>query len=209
MRRTKEEAEITRKNILDAAEELFCSEGFEGASLARIGEAAGVKRGAVHFHFTNKAGILVALADRELVTLLELYDRLAEGTELDPLTALSNLLVETLHGFATNPRRLAICRAMIWADFTLHPDDPGRTELLAFDDRLYRAMHGIVSDAAKRGQLGVPWAIDTAAMVLHTFMCGLITSWSKTRTPERDLAVDGIDAVRELVESFRARRAAE
>lgn len=78
MRRTKEEAAITRENILDAAEELFCEEGFEGASLARIGEAAGVKRGAVHFHFTNKTGLLVALADREIVSLIELYARLAD-----------------------------------------------------------------------------------------------------------------------------------
>lgn len=94
---------------------------------------------------------------------------------------------------------------MFWADFTLHPDDPGRADLVAFDDRLYRAMHAIVNDAGKRGQLGAPWTVDTAAMVLHTFMCGLITSWSKTRTPGRDLAVDGIAAARELVASFRAR----
>ena len=205
MRRTKEEAEITRQNILDAAEELFCSEGFEGASLARIGEAAGVKRGAVHFHFTNKAGLLVALADRELVGLIELYDRVAEGTDSDPLAALSNLLVETLQGFALNPRRLAICRAMLWADFVLDADDPGRAELVAFDDRLFRAMHGILTHTAARGQLGAPWTANNAATVLHTFMCGLITSWSKTRTPERDVAVDGIAGVRELSASFRAR----
>lgn len=205
MRRTKEEAEITRKNILDAAEELFCTEGFEGASLARIGEAAGVKRGAVHFHFTNKAGLLVALADREIVDLLELYDRIAEGADAEPLVSLGNLVVETLQSFARNPRRLAICRAMIWADFILDPDDPGRADLLAFDERMFRAMNGILAAAAARGQLAPPWTASNAATLLHTFMCGLITSWSKTRTPDRDVAVDGIHAVRELVASFRAR----
>lgn len=61
MRRTKEEAAITRENILNAAEELFAAQGFDRASLDRIAERAGVKRGAVHFHFKNKLGVLIGL----------------------------------------------------------------------------------------------------------------------------------------------------
>jgi len=47
VRRTKEEAEQTRDQILDAAEILFFERGVAHTSLEQIARAAGVTRGAV------------------------------------------------------------------------------------------------------------------------------------------------------------------
>ncbi|WP_165679178.1 TetR family transcriptional regulator, partial [Metapseudomonas otitidis] len=55
MRRTKEEAEKTRADILAAAELLFLENGVAHTSLEQIARAAGVTRGAVYWHFQNKA----------------------------------------------------------------------------------------------------------------------------------------------------------
>lgn len=52
-RRTKEEAEETRIQILDAAERVFYDKGVSRASLAEIASDAGVSRGAIYWHFEN------------------------------------------------------------------------------------------------------------------------------------------------------------
>jgi AcrR family transcriptional regulator len=56
----------TRERLLDAAEQAFAAEGFGGASLDRIAEAAGFTRGAVYSNFADKADLFVAVLDRRL-----------------------------------------------------------------------------------------------------------------------------------------------
>jgi AcrR family transcriptional regulator len=56
----------TRDRLLDAAERAFAAEGFGGASLDRIAEAAGFTRGAVYSNFADKADLFVAVLDRRL-----------------------------------------------------------------------------------------------------------------------------------------------
>lgn len=56
----------TRERLLDAAERAFAAEGFGGASLDRIADAAGFTRGAVYSNFTDKADLFVAVLDRRL-----------------------------------------------------------------------------------------------------------------------------------------------
>ena len=56
----------TREKVLDAAERAFAAEGFAGASLDRIAEAAGFTRGAVYSNFADKADLFVAVLERRL-----------------------------------------------------------------------------------------------------------------------------------------------
>ena len=60
-RRTKEEAAITREQLLDAAERVFRERGVAGSSLAEVASAAGVTRGAVYWHFRDKADLFAAM----------------------------------------------------------------------------------------------------------------------------------------------------
>lgn len=58
MRKTKEDAAATKSALLDAAYELFYTQGFEATTLAQIAERANVTRGAVYWHFHDKNEIL-------------------------------------------------------------------------------------------------------------------------------------------------------
>jgi len=55
MRRTQEEAEATRRDLLAAALQLFSERGYAATRLGDIATAAGVTRGALYHHFENKA----------------------------------------------------------------------------------------------------------------------------------------------------------
>lgn len=54
-----------RDRILDAASKVFASEGFAGATIDAIGQAAGFTKGAVYSNFESKDELFLALVDRE------------------------------------------------------------------------------------------------------------------------------------------------
>ncbi|WP_459967690.1 TetR/AcrR family transcriptional regulator [Mycobacterium sp. MUNTM1] len=54
-----------RDRILDAASKVFAAEGFAGATIDAIGQAAGFTKGAVYSNFESKDGLFLALLDRE------------------------------------------------------------------------------------------------------------------------------------------------
>lgn len=75
VRKTKQEALETREGILNAAVNVFYEKGVSSTSLEEIAEAAGVTRGAVYWHFKNKADIFSALHNRLHTSIM---DRLLE-----------------------------------------------------------------------------------------------------------------------------------
>jgi AcrR family transcriptional regulator len=58
------QAEETTGRILAVAREVFTAQGVAQASLDAISARAGVTRGALHHHFTNKAGLFEAVLRR-------------------------------------------------------------------------------------------------------------------------------------------------
>jgi AcrR family transcriptional regulator len=54
-------SQVTRDKILRAALELVAARGFQGASVARIAERAGVNVGSMYYHFSDKENIISAL----------------------------------------------------------------------------------------------------------------------------------------------------
>ena len=96
MRRTKEEAEQTRQAILDAAVNLFADQGYAYTSLEQIAKAAEVTRGAIYWHFKNKAEIYDALHEQMYQPVTS---QLLQDLELDhsnPLRQLEDTCVRLL-----------------------------------------------------------------------------------------------------------------
>jgi TetR/AcrR family transcriptional regulator, regulator of autoinduction and epiphytic fitness len=64
--RRKEQAEATRREILDSAERLFLDNGYVATSMAAIAKEAGVALKTVYLAFETKSGLLRALWHRNL-----------------------------------------------------------------------------------------------------------------------------------------------
>ncbi len=83
-RKTKEDAQKSRDQILDAAEHVFYRKGFTLATMADIAEAAQLSRGAVYGHYKGKLEVATAMAERVI--------QQASPFQADPvLSALANL----------------------------------------------------------------------------------------------------------------------
>ena len=61
MRRTKEDAAITREHLLDAALQCYSTKGYSATTLDDIARQAGTTRGAISWHFGNKAELFNTL----------------------------------------------------------------------------------------------------------------------------------------------------
>ena len=57
MRRTKEEAAVTRATLLKTALSVFSAKGYAAATLEDVAKAAKVTRGAIYWHFKSKADL--------------------------------------------------------------------------------------------------------------------------------------------------------
>ena len=95
VRRTKEDAEKTREMLLDAAEEVFLTQGVTSSSLNDIARAAGVTRGALYWHFENKQALFDAMHARVKLPMDELYER-AMKEEGNALLALKKSCIYAL-----------------------------------------------------------------------------------------------------------------
>lgn len=108
MRRTKEEAEKTRCAILDAAETLFLEKGVAHTSLEHIARQAGVTRGAVYWHFQNKAHLFHELLSQVRLPPEQLAERMRGCPEHDPLLTLRELCIDAIASLANNEQKRRI-----------------------------------------------------------------------------------------------------
>lgn len=64
--RREERRELTRAQLLDAAERIFAREGFRGASVEAIAEEAGYTHGAIYSNFKGKADLFLVLVEERI-----------------------------------------------------------------------------------------------------------------------------------------------
>jgi TetR/AcrR family acrAB operon transcriptional repressor len=97
VRKTKEDAELTRQRIINAAREVFLARGVSRTTMEHIAAQANVTRGAVYWHFSNKAELFQAMREQVLLPLIDRMDDtlLVEGAE-DPLTRIERFLCGTI-----------------------------------------------------------------------------------------------------------------
>ncbi|GAB3939055.1 TetR/AcrR family transcriptional regulator [Corynebacterium tapiri] len=70
-----------REEILDAASELFTTQGFATTSTHQIAEAVGIRQASLYYHFPSKTEIFLTLLNSTVKPSLTLAERLAEYSE--------------------------------------------------------------------------------------------------------------------------------
>jgi len=91
-------AERTRKAALDAAEELFSTLGYDGASLDAIGERAGIRGTAILYHFPSKRALYEATIERIFSPLLAELSQMFRRDQ--PVVARLEAAVDTIVRYA-------------------------------------------------------------------------------------------------------------
>ncbi len=91
MKRTKEDADVTRQHLLQSALRVFSDKGFAATRLEDIAKAADVTRGAIYHHFGNKQELFIALFKERMDPVFDIMTQiLAEN--INPLERIRKLL---------------------------------------------------------------------------------------------------------------------
>ncbi|MDT9000700.1 TetR family transcriptional regulator [Paucibacter sp. APW11] len=176
-RKTKQEAQETRNRLLDAAEQLFHQRGVSRTSLQDIAEAAGVTRGAVYWHFEDKAQLFNAMMERATMPLEEgMSPALAEAPQLtlaELRFGLVNVFFLAMHSERT---RRVFEIAMKKVEYTGELQALQERKIAAHRD--WREQNRAAFDhAAAQGQLLAGLDTRLAAIALVALVDGLIHQW--------------------------------
>jgi AcrR family transcriptional regulator len=76
----REKQQRTRQALLEAASEMFCRHGLDGASIDEVAQAAGYTKGAFYANFKSKEELFLVMLDERFSEELERLDRALAGT---------------------------------------------------------------------------------------------------------------------------------
>jgi AcrR family transcriptional regulator len=113
----------TRTRILQAAQRLFASKGFDGTTTRDLAQAAGVAEGTLFRHFPNKKAILVEVATSGWVEILT--DLLTELSEMGSYKAVAQVMRRRMWNFQKNADLMRVC----FMEVQFHPDLRDRIQL--------------------------------------------------------------------------------
>jgi len=138
-----DQANATRRSILESAERLFAAVGFAAVTMQKVASEAGVALATVYFYFPGKAALIAAMADA-IAASPELSVEQVEG-EADPSTQLAAgaAIIRTLNE-----------RAWLVADIlrSAHGTDAALEQAWALWQQ--RHLHAMTRAAAALGNLG-------------------------------------------------------
>jgi TetR/AcrR family acrAB operon transcriptional repressor len=180
-RRTKQDALATREALLDAAECEFGRRGVSRTSLNDIAQAAGVTRGAVYWHFKDKADLFNAMMDRVTLPLESELEGVAEAPG-DPIDALVMQLLRSVSRIENDERTqrvLTIAVLLIEHVEDLWPVRERHTQVDRANVERVRLVFERVS--AMRHQ-PLPATAAQLAEGFHGMVRGLVYSWLLVRS---------------------------
>ena len=198
-RRTKQEAAETRDRILDTAELVFQAHGVSRTSLHEIATAAGVTRGAIYWHFRDKADLFNAMMERATLPLEAAVKKSDDPAHGMPLEQVRRSFLEALRQAVDDPQVRRVFEIA-----THKVEYVG--ELQAVRDRHLRVRNECLAHvtrgldlAAERGHVSGRIPARAAAIGLHALIDGLIQNWMLDQG-----AFDLVRAGEQILDSYLA-----
>ncbi|RCS56866.1 TetR family transcriptional regulator [Parvibium lacunae] len=175
-RKTKAEAEVTYHKLLDAAEQLFCAQGVARTTLAQVAQHAGVTRGALYWHFTDKKALLHGLCDRAFLPMELLLAEMDQRSGLDPLAQIREISLHILTIITQDSRQRRVFEIIYhhcekndeFAFFVTERES--RRKCLNQLEKIFKA-------AVASAQLPPETDTQLAMQAHHAYLVGLMHQW--------------------------------
>jgi TetR/AcrR family transcriptional regulator, acrAB operon repressor len=175
MRRTKQEAEQTRRRIMEAALRVFDQRGIARTTLEHVAQAAGVTRGAIYWHFADKQALLRATREDVSLPLVDRADfTLLSNREAEPLDRIERFLLDIIDAVDKDKRTRLLCAVM---SFKCEYVGELESELADYARKVEHArsnLSQVYSEARARRQLRKGLKPEIAALETAVFLTGLI-----------------------------------
>lgn len=191
--------EATKAAVLEAADKVFLSQGYEGATIKAIADEAGVSPGTVLNAEPSKAALLMAILSNEVEIIAESVEQMEaalSGNLADRIIALMQIMLE---GQSRNSELFAAAVGHSWM-----VADP--TYQASFDEMelAWRPLRRILEAGIADGELRQDVDVDTLIAVLTDLFLGAMCASRRSEYEERSIIP--LEArVRVVIEGMLAR----
>ncbi len=175
-RKTKEEAEKTRQSILDAALKIFNQKGFVRSTLTDIAKEAGITRGAIYWHFKDKADLFEALSDDIESASGVRFEDIPWETFLS-LDEVRDFTLEYLFRFETDDRFRSFYEVVTYKTEYHEELEPVLEKERTKSRRVKKQLTTILQKFQEQGLMQKDLDPGHAAISICAFVLGLIEVW--------------------------------
>jgi TetR/AcrR family acrAB operon transcriptional repressor len=204
VRRTKTDALATRDQLLDCAELLFVQQGVSSTTLQQIAAEAGVTRGAIYWHFEDKAALFNAMMERVKMPLESAMQMLDVPDRADPLGSLNDYAMLVFGMTVSDPSARRVFEiATLKIEYVDEMTEVRRRRAQMAQHWMERAENRI-RFAAEIGQAGTTVNPRAAALGLWAIIDGLLRAW--LIDPESfELVITGRQVVTTYLDALRSK----
>jgi TetR/AcrR family acrAB operon transcriptional repressor len=197
-RRTKEDAEATRNRLLDAAQQVFHEKGVAGASLLEVAKAASLTRGAIYWHFKDKADLFDAMMQRATLPFERAWigeHKIGNAEKVSALHSILGLLRMVLHSVSQDcSTRQVFDIALYKVECVGEMLDVRERRMLGVL-RFTRQLEVELQLASQQEGIQLPLSAASAARGLHALFDGVLRAWLLHDAAPFDLEEEGMAAV--------------
>lgn len=176
MRRTKEDAEITRQNLLAAGLEVFSRKGYSATRMDDIARQANVTTGAIYHHFSGKSALYIALLEDSSARANQVVQEIIDGGGT-PATTIRHLLIR-LFEFAEEDESYRAVVELFLNKTEFSPELAQYNEQVLESRRLLvQYFANLIREGIKVGEFHPAVSPQDAALALVGFLNGLGLIW--------------------------------
>lgn len=186
VRKTKEDAEITRQRIINAAREVFLTKGVSRTSLEQIATHAGVTRGAVYWHFENKSELFHAMREQVFLPLIDRMDGTLlanldkeNNPDADPLKRIENFLQGTIQVLNDHQETRQTYEVMMTKCEYVDEFATVLQQILNNCSGMVEKLEQVYARALQKNLVNPEHSPSQLAMDTHLFFSGLLHMWVK------------------------------
>lgn len=176
MKRTKEEAEITRSTLLKAALTLFSTKGYAATSIEDITKAAKMTRGALYHHFQGKADLYNTLLEEVSARGTDIVQQaVAEGGTFTEI--LKRIFIRQLNYIEENREARAVMELALFKTGS-HPElKTGRQKQVEAGSMMIDGIAQAMQIGIANGELRMDIPPKEMALSFIAFQNGIIQLW--------------------------------
>jgi len=178
--RRQREKEQRRKEIIDTAEKLFYSKGFDNVSMDEIAESVELSKGSLYLHFKNKDSLFFAIVDKVHKEFFRLFmedlDKNASGGE--QIRHMIRFLVEFTKDHRDYNDLARTYGPLIWARMNTEYDSILAENAIAYNIWLDNAIRLGIEDGSLRKDLD-PVLLGVYISMISLSVVSPLPSWDK------------------------------
>lgn len=176
VRRTPEEAAETRQALLAAGLRVFAKRGYTAATLAEVASEAGVTRGAVYHHFSDKADLYISAVGERWSSVVDgVWTHLV--TEGPPRERVRRFISAFYSALNDNPAFRELLSVTIGSTEKVPELERGLRAKREALRQWVNQLTDLFAEAEQVGQLRVGLSPRAAANALVVNLTGVVVAW--------------------------------